>query len=106
VRILLDNCVPADLVPHIRGHEVETIVTMGWAGLDDGQLLDAMAGQFQALVTVDKSIPFQQLLANRPVAVVVLRAKTNRVGDLARLIPALLRALQDLVPGEVREVAG
>jgi len=107
VRILLDldNCVPVDLAPHIRGHEIATTVAMGWDGLDDRPLLDAMAGRFRVLVTVDKSLPFRQLLANRPLAVVVLRAKNNRVGELARLIPALLRALHDIQPGEVREVA-
>jgi hypothetical protein len=64
-----------------------------------------MAGNFDVLLKVDKSIPFQQLLADRPVAVVVLRAKSNRVCHLARLVPALLKALEDIENGEVREVA-
>ena len=78
---------------------------MDWAALDDGSLLDRMAGQFDVLVAVDKSIPFQQLISGRPVAVAVLRANSNRVGHLARLIPALLKVLKDITPGEVREIS-
>ena len=104
MRILLDNCLPVDLAAHIRGHEVSSVVDLGWTALDDGALLDAMAGLFDVLLTVDKSIPYQQLLADRPLAVVVLRARSNRVGHLARLVPALLRVLKKIETGEVREV--
>ncbi len=105
LRILLDNCIPADLAPHIRGHDVSTAIDMDWAMLEDGALLDAMAGKFDVLLTVDRSLRYQQSLADRPVAVVVLRAKINRVGELARLVPALLRVLKNIEPGEVREVS-
>ena len=76
----------------------------GWQELDDGDVLDAMTGQFDVLLTVDTGIPYQQLIGGRPFAVVVLRAKSNRVGALARLIPALLKTLKDIEPGEVREI--
>jgi hypothetical protein len=78
---------------------------MGWADLDDGPLLNAMEGKFDALVTVDKSLPKQQRLSSRPFGVIVLRAKTNRLADLLPLVSSLLSALEMLRPGEVREVA-
>jgi len=56
------------------------------------------------LITVDASIPYQQLIAGRPCSVLILRAKSNRVGHLARLVPAMLRALKDIAAGEVREL--
>jgi len=37
---------------------------MGWADRDDGPLLNAMAGHFDVLVTVDKSLPKQQRIDN------------------------------------------
>lgn len=104
MRILLDNCVTADLMPHIRGHDVTTAVAMGWAGLDDGPLLDAIAGRFDILLTVDRSLPYQQRIKDRTFAVVVLCARNNRVEHLARLIPALLKVLKDIKPGDVREI--
>ncbi len=65
-----------------------------------------MAGQFDALVTVDKRLPQEQPIKERPFGVVVLRSKSNRLSDLLPLVPALLTVLRDLKPGVVNEVAG
>ncbi|MBI2371361.1 MAG: DUF5615 family PIN-like protein [Deltaproteobacteria bacterium] len=106
MRILLDACVPRRLRDSLAGHDVRTAPEMGWGDLDNGALLDAMAGQFDALVTVDKRLPQQQLIKDRPFGVVVLRARSNRLSDLLPLVPALLTALADLTAGVVNEVAG
>ena len=68
--------------------------------------MDAMAGLFDVLVTVDKSLPKQQRVRARPFGVVVLRAKTNRLADLLPLVSVLRAAVEELHPGEVRELAG
>lgn len=106
MRVLLDGCVPKRLANELTEHEVKTAPEMGWADLDDGPLLEAMAGRFDVLVTVDKSLPRQQRLDNRSFAVVVLRARTNRLVDLLPLVPALRRAIGELRPGQVRELTG
>jgi hypothetical protein len=106
MRILLDACVPRRLSNELPGHEVRTVPEMGWADLDDGPLLDAMAGLFDALVTVDKNLPKQQRVQNRLFGIVVLRAKTNRLADLLPSVATLRVALEELHPGEVRELAG
>jgi predicted nuclease of predicted toxin-antitoxin system len=106
MRILLDNCVPWRLAKHIPGHQVTSVVDLGWADLKNGALLEAMAGRFDVFLTVDKSVPFQQRLADRPFAVVILRAKTNRLSDLLLLVPAMLQALEKVSPGEVQLVPG
>lgn len=79
---------------------------MGWSNLDNGELLDVMRGRFDALVTIDKGLSRQQRIADRPLAVVVLRAPSNRLADLLPLVPGLLTALAGLTAGEVREVGG
>jgi len=79
---------------------------MGWGDLDNGDLLDAMMGLFDALVTVDKRLPQQQHVSDRPLGIVVLRAKSNRLADLLPLVPDLLAALAVLEAGGVKEVAG
>ncbi len=104
MRVLLDNRVPWRFGEHISGHQVENVIALGWANLDDGPLLDAMAGKFDVLVTVDKSIPHQQTIAHRPFAVVLLRAKSNKLSSLVPLVSDLLAALRDVKPGEVKEV--
>ncbi|HXQ20406.1 MAG TPA: hypothetical protein VN812_01945 [Candidatus Acidoferrales bacterium] len=79
---------------------------MGWGNLDNGDLLDAMKGIFDALVTVDKRLPQQQRIKDRPFGVVVLRARSNRLSDLLPLVPDLLAALSTLDAGAVKELAG
>ena len=101
MRVLLDGCVPWRLGGELAGHEVHTVQEMGWADLDDGPLLDAMAGGFDFLVTVDKSIPDQQQTSSRPFAIVVLRAKSNRLADLLPRVTALRLALEEMTPGQV-----
>lgn len=104
MRVLLDGCLPRRLAKELSLHEVQTAPKMGWGNLDDGPLLDAMAGRFDVFVTADKSLPKQQQLSDRPFAIVVLRAKTNRLADLLPLVPLLHLAIQELRAGEVREV--
>jgi predicted nuclease of predicted toxin-antitoxin system len=100
VRIVLDHCVPRRLGTLLSGHEVTTVGALGFADLDDGPLLDQLAGICDALVTVDRRLPAQQRLAGRPFAVIVLRGRTNRLGDLALLAPTLLSVLRSAPIGQ------
>jgi hypothetical protein len=104
--VLLDGCVPSRLADELPDHEVKTAPEMGWGDLDDGPLLDAMAQRFDVLVTVDKSLPKQQRIDNRPLTLVVLRAKTNRLADLRPHVPRLRAVLQKARPGQVFEISG
>ena len=71
---------------------------MNWLGVRNGQLL-ALAGQeFDAFVTVDKNIQYQQNLAKLPLAVVVLDARSNDLPVLLELLPKLEAALLALEP--------
>jgi hypothetical protein len=51
-------------------------------------------------------LAFQQHIADLPLAVVVLRARTNRLVDLKPLVPALLTALSTVQAGKVTWVEG
>jgi predicted nuclease of predicted toxin-antitoxin system len=103
-KVLLDGCVPRRLGRALPESEVSTVPEMGWGNLDDGPLLTAMSGQFDALVTTDKGLPRQQRISGRSFAVIVLRAVTNRLDDLLPLVPKLKKALETTKPGEVCEV--
>lgn len=75
---------------------------MGRSGLKNGRLLRSMvAAGFQGFITMDKSLPFQQNLANVPVVLVILRAPSNRYPDIAPLFPEVLTALDTAAPGDV-----
>ena len=104
MRLLLDECVDRRLAREIYGHEVATVAGLGWIGIRNGALLARAAGHFDAFVTVDRNLAFQQRIDNLSFAVVVLRARTNRLVDLAPLVPHLLQILPLLQPGEVKWV--
>ena len=105
MRVLLDTCVPKRLARDLPGYEVRHAAELGWGDLDDGPLLTAMAGSFDALVTVDRNLPYQPNLSSRPFAVLLLRAHSNRLTDLARLVPKLRAALKRAAPGQLIELA-
>jgi predicted nuclease of predicted toxin-antitoxin system len=99
VRVLLDECVDWRLSRDVIGHDVKTARQMGWSTIKNGELLALAAKQFDVFVTVDRNLSFQQNLVAFPIAVIVLRARTNRLSDLRPLIPALLAALSSPTPG-------
>jgi len=55
-------------------------------------------------VTMDQNLPHQQNLAAIGMAVVLVRAKSNRLVDLRPLVPAILAAVAVVRAGEVRRV--
>ena len=59
---------------------------------------------FDVIVTTDKRLRYQQNLAGRTIAVVVLLATSNRLSDLLQLVDELKSAIADAAPGEVRDV--
>jgi len=91
--VLLDECVDQRLVADIQGHDVKTVPEAGWAAFKNGELLARAEHGFEAFVTVDRNLPFQQDLSRFSIAVVVLRARSSRVADLRALIPDLLATL-------------
>ena len=106
MRLLLDECVDRRLAREIRGHEVSTVSELGWAGIRNGELLVRATGRFDVFVTVDRNLAFQQSTADLSVAVVILRARTNRLVDLKPLLPTLLNRLPNVKRGEIVWIEG
>ena len=100
MRILLDECVDWRLARDIIGHDVKTARQMGWTTIKNGELLTLAAKEFDVFVTVDRNLAAQQNPSAVSIAIVVLRARSNRLADLP-LIPKLLRAIQVAKPGNV-----
>ena len=102
MRILLDECLPVDFLHDLAlGGHIETASFAGLAGVSNGALLDAMNGRFDVLITIDGGIRYQQSIAARSVAVMVLRAPTNAIDDIRPLVPAIWAALSSVKPGTV-----
>jgi predicted nuclease of predicted toxin-antitoxin system len=105
LRVLLDANLPVGLAAQLAPHEVQSVHHRGWSDLDNGGLLEAAAREYDAFLTLDQSIRYQQNLRDRPIAVVVLRARSSRIRDLEPLLPALLQMLPAARPGEVTIVS-
>ena len=101
MKILLDECLPRDLQKHLLGHDCQTVVKAGFAGKSNGELLTlAEQSGWQVLLTMDQGMPYQQNLEGRPISLVIIRAKSNRLPDLLPHIPAILVALPSLERGQ------
>jgi predicted nuclease of predicted toxin-antitoxin system len=98
MRLLLDESVPRRLRRSLADHTVRTVVEAGWSGVKNGRLLALAAAEFDAFITVDKNLAFQQNLAALPIAPVVLDSVSNELSALLPLVPALLRELSTLKP--------
>lgn len=72
---------------------------MGWSAIENGALLALAEKHFDVFVTVDRNLSFQQNLGTVAIAVVVIRAKSNRLEDLKKLVPNLLTAIGSARPG-------
>ena len=104
MRVLLDGNLPRTFAALLPGHRVETVHQRRWSDLDDGPLLAAAEGEYEAFLTADQNLRYQQNLRGRRLRIVVLRARRTSLPVLAPLAPAVLTALAAMEPGEVRIV--
>ena len=78
---------------------------MGWSAVENGELLRRAAAEgFDALLTKDANVQYEQNLVNLPVAAIVLHAPSNDIDDIRPLMPALLDTLKNLPPLQVSHV--
>lgn len=103
MRIYLDECVPRPLAKLLEGHECRDVLQMRWAGLGNGVLLRQIEAEgFDAFLTSDQNLGYQQNLKNRRVAILVL--PTNHWPLLKNNVDRILEALEPLQPGDYVEV--
>ena len=95
MRILFDQGTPAPLRAALSGHTVATAYERGWSSLQNGELLAAAESHFDVFVTTDKSLRYQQNLAGRQLAILVLPfASWPRLSGHVATIAAAVDALR------------
>ena len=102
MRVVFDICVPRPLRKHLPGHDIRTAQEMGWDTLQNGDLIRAAEPLFEVLVTSDQNLKYQQNLAERKLAIVVL--PTNYMPDVLRLAPKVAQALAGIRAGDFIEI--
>ena len=74
---------------------------LGWAGIKNGALLEQAQDQFDLLITMDSNLAWQQNLAQYRLAVIMLKAPTNRLMDTRPLMPNVLSLLPTVQKGQL-----
>jgi hypothetical protein len=101
---LFDQGTPAPLRFALVGHSVETAFELGWGTLQNGSLIAAAESHgFDVLLTTDKNLKYQQNLARRRLAVVVL--STTSWPRIRVAVAKVLEAVSNAVAGSYVEVA-
>jgi predicted nuclease of predicted toxin-antitoxin system len=104
MRVLLDECLPVGLRDELEGHQVLTVRQANLTCKKDRELLSAASGRFDAFLTVDRSLQWQQQVGNFDLAVVLIRARSNSLPSPLPLVPSLQQALERAIPGQVTRV--
>jgi predicted nuclease of predicted toxin-antitoxin system len=106
MKVLIDECAPRALKTFLtnHGHESLTVQEAGWAGKQNGELLKLAETDFDALITVDTNLRYQQNLEGRRIAIVILQSSSNCLEHVRQCFPACVLALERIKPGEIVQV--
>ena len=102
MKILFDHGTPAPLRRALTGHEVSTAYQMGWANLQNGDLLAAAEKAFGGFITTDKNLRCQQNFTGRQRAILVL--PTTSWPRLQKHLPEIIVAVNALKSGDYVEL--
>lgn len=103
MHILFDQGTPVPLRRALPNHVVETAYERGWSNLRNGDLLaTAETAGFDLFVTTDQNLRYQQNLAGRRLAILVL--PTTRWPVIRQHADDINTAIDSIQPGQFREL--
>jgi predicted nuclease of predicted toxin-antitoxin system len=103
MKLLFDQGTPVPLRNHLPNHLVETAYERGWSQLKNGDLLScAEAEGFDALLTTDQNLRYQQNLSGRKISVIVLM--TTSWPRIKNHIASIVQTIDNLSPGSYKEI--
>ncbi|MEM1353629.1 MAG: DUF5615 family PIN-like protein [Planctomycetota bacterium] len=106
MKLLLDENLPHQLRLELPGHDVVTTAYMNWSGIENGELLRLAAQHgFDALLTNDRGLEYQQNLEELALSVVVIMVEANTIEAIRPIYPVLLTSLSRLKPREFIKVS-
>ena len=106
MRVLLDENVDRKLKRSFDPeHEVVTVQEHGWGGKKNGELLRLAEAEFDALVTLDTNMRYQQHLPKYDLAVILITALSSKRSAIEPAMPEVNRVLRDVEPGKFYHVA-
>lgn len=103
MKILFDQGTPAPLRFALTGHTISTAYEMGWSTLENGDLLSAAEAAFDAFITTDQNLRYQQNLGARRLAILVL--PTTSWPTIRLHLPKVAGAVNALRPRDFIELS-
>jgi len=105
MKLPLDECVPRKFRNLLPGHDCRTVPEERLAVKKNGELLSlAEQSGFEAFLTLDRGLEYEQNLQGRIITIILIRAKSSRLADLLPLSPEILRVLRSVRPGDLVKV--
>lgn len=80
---------------------MKSVPRIGWAGVENGELIQRAQAEFDVLITMDSRMMQQVDLGSAKLAIVVLKARSNRLAHTRPLMPQVLKRLQKLKSGTI-----
>jgi hypothetical protein len=103
LRVLFDQNAPRPLARFLVKHEITRSAELGWEELPNGDLLSAAESNgFEVMVTADRNIRYQQNLAKRTIALVIL--PSGRWPLVKKRLREVVAAVDDSQPGDYRDL--
>jgi hypothetical protein len=102
MKILFDQGTPEPLRRALAAHSVSTAYEMGWGHLSNGDLLRAAEKQFDALITTDRNLRYQQNISSFQLAILVL--PTTNWPNIRLHQTQVVDAVEKLCPGSLIEL--
>lgn len=84
--------------------QATTVEFQGWKGTKNGILLSLTAQRFDAFITMDRGIEFQQNRRTNQLILIPVPTKTNRYADVYPLLLFIEAALAAARPGQLLRV--
>jgi hypothetical protein len=102
--ILFDHGTPKGLARALPGHTITTAQARGWDKLNNGALLNAAEeATLDLLLTTDRRIRYQQNLAGRTIAILVLTG-TTKWSRVRLHVERIAAAVNAATPGSYTEI--
>ncbi len=99
MRLLLDENLPKRLKQNLKEHEIYTAADKDWTGISNGKLLELLTeNKFDALLTFDKNIQYQQNFTKYTITVIVLNAPDNSYSTLKNMV----QKIKDLLTTDLK----
>jgi predicted nuclease of predicted toxin-antitoxin system len=102
MNIVIDECVPHIVKKHLPHRQIKTVQEIGWAGVQNGELLNLVEADFDVFITSDKNLRHQQNLQNRKLAFILL--PSNQIPIVEALLKQIDEELNKIQSGDFVEI--